>query len=133
MSTKIYNGYILSIHDWKVLRTKFKGLRLPFDRIKESHLKGVMSRIAVNKLDRIAAGLDPEKPVSEVLYDVKSATWEEMIKSEKSATRNYPYDCDSSVTVIPLKTKTLCLFYGRSAVGWGWDTPDTLRACYGPS
>lgn len=113
MSTKIYNGYILSVHDFRTLRLRFKALREPFEKVKEAHLIKTMSNRAVWELDRMAAGLKDEKKPSDVLYKIKEETWEEMIKSEKSPTRNFPYDTDSSVTVIPLKTKTLALFFHR--------------------
>lgn len=107
MSTKIYGGVIFSIHDWRTLRKRFKDLREPMTKIKENHLKRIMSNQAIHKFDKMALGFEEGVPNTDALFRIKMDTAEELAKSKAKVTSNWPYDVNCEIAVIPLKNKTL--------------------------
>lgn len=114
MSTKIYNGYQLKYSDFRTLRTKLIELRPKMDKIRNGHLLKTMNLLAITKLDQMEIDETMiKKPLNEVKHDIKNEIWKELLKSEQSSTKNPPYDVGVDVTIIPLKHKTLALFYSH--------------------
>lgn len=114
MSTKIYNGYILTTNDFVQIRDHIKEIRPWFDEIKKKHLIDVMDRMAMSRLDKMALDDTMQKlSAKEVKIQVRDEAMNALEKAERSATYNYPWDITVNLTVIPLQGKTLALFYAH--------------------
>lgn len=115
MSTKIYNGIIFEVKDLNALLKKLKALHAPMDAIKTAHVNRLYSNKMVIELDRqqLLPKRAKRKTFRDLRVDIKMEIMDKMIESKRKITSNFPYDCDFSVSVIPIKGKILGLYYSR--------------------
>lgn len=115
MSTKIYNGCRFTTIDLTLLLRRFKALQFEAEAIQLKHITKILSGQMVRKMDMITVGQVPPLDQSTRAFfgSLKSEMSTEMHKSKHSASNNYPYDLDFSVSIIPLRGKVLGIPYYR--------------------
>lgn len=117
MSTKIYNGYILSKMDMQELLQFCKEMAHEMREAKKQSIISTIANLIVDKLDRIAVGeFDMDNYIKESkppksLYGDSLRYVKERIKKLTEYERDPVFDFKSNAMFFPMEDKILCLLF----------------------